>query len=1544
MNSNFGFRSITLQTKLLFLILGVAISLVVSLVLVGINAIQQTSSTAELVSERAFQSQAQIYMEKVTAENAARHALSLNNAMKEAALLAAEASEYFAEPARYTTLGATQGPLELRRLEENQHVNGQNERASLLVPNFVELNKQIIEEIQISRMLDPLAHAIINNTERVAAVFLSTQNELVRYYPKGNLNLPADFRPSERDFFIDALPVNNPERNNVWTEVYEDSAGLGLMVSAIAPIYVGEQFFGIIGLDFLLVGFGKEIKTSSLTEDSYSFLIDSNGRTVSFPNQAFLDILGRSTLAGEASIDLSDHTGEFGEVIKAMRRGERGFQRITSPNGDRYVAFAPLGAIGWSLATVAASDAMLADINTLGATIHKEVTDLAFAKLLPTVITILLLITLVAFFLSYRMTAPLRQLTEVAAAIGRREWEVDIPKHGSGEVGVLSRSLNAMASQLKLMVTELEERVEGRTAELAASERQFRTAMQYSNAGIALVGVDGEWMEVNDALLDMLGYNREELLDKNFFDIIDAYDLKEVWQGMRGLLNSSHDEWSAEKKYQHRNGRLLTLQANMAVVTDSNDEATHLIIYMVDVTARKRKDEATKVVSTELIKLRGPAFYETAATRLCELLDVEFAWIAHLLPSSESDFETLAMFENGEILSNVSFSGIARPYTDMLEENGSLLIKDQVRDRYPNNKTMKLLRAQAYAAEQLVGPSGQVIGYMGVMKRKAFDTTEIEIIPSILKAFALAVSAEVEQERHERQYQNLVEFAPNAIVVADLGGTIQLANVAAGQMFGYEPKELTNQSVEMLIPSSQRTKHVALREHFAEAPTQRLMGSRDDVIFAQRADGSRFPIEIALSPVDSGGSTMIYAAILDLTERLAAEQDMRQALAALEATEDAAFIIDAETMQHVYVNSGATQQLGYSRDELMQLAPKDVIANFPQEDMDESFARLLSRDERSLHLNVEHTRRDGVLVPVELTIQHVEVPGGRSCFVSLARDVSSRLEQVADREARKAAEQANAAKSAFLATMSHEIRTPMNGVLATAELLARSSLRGEQADLVDTITESAGTLLRVIDDILDFSKIEAGRLDLDYQPVSAQNEVEQACLGLCSFAREKKVSLSLFTDPNLPPWIMSDPVRLKQILNNLISNAVKFSAENSSGGRVHVSASCEKEHIVFKVRDNGIGMSIEDQGKLFQPFVQAESSTTRRFGGTGLGLSIVRRLIDMFDGDISLQSTPGEGSEFTIALPFDVPKDAPPPQSYQSLEDLRCILVDTQEPERVLERQVYIEQAGAESIICANLTAVEQAISQCSGTTEDADVKCPYVVIIEGDRQEVLQWHASLPTHIVSSVVIIENGQREFAREIADNTAVVDADALTRRRLLDAIATASGKASRIITDDDFESHPETYFPPDRTRADQQGALILVAEDNEINQKVIRRQLSLLGFAVDITGDGQEAFDAWRKGNYALLLTDLHMPEVDGYQLTQLIRSAEQEDEHLSIIALTANALKDEASKCLELGMDDYLSKPVALDLLKQKLDQWLVLDSNGNETSENLTPAASTVD
>ena len=522
------------------------------------------------------------------------------------------------------------------------------------------------------------------------------------------------------------------------------------------------------------------------------------------------------------------------------------------------------------------------------------------------------------------------------------------------------------------------------------------------------------------------------------------------------------------------------------------------------------------------------------------------------------------------------------------------------------------------------------------------------------------------------------------------------------------------------------------------------------------------------------------------------------------------------------------------------------------------------------------------------------------------------------------AEIAASSKSNFLASMSHEIRTPMNGILGMVDLMKRSPLSEDQKEMVATIQDSGKALLSLINDILDISKIEAGRIELESLPSDLAEVSESALEVISANAAKHQQSLILIQDPALPSNLLLDGLRLRQILVNLVGNAIKFSplaAEivvRIEKLERQVGDYCD---VLIRVIDQGIGLSAEAQANIFADFAQAEKSTSRIYGGTGLGLAICRRLVEVMQGRIEVISQLGQGAEFQIQLRLLESPDVGPERGAVDLSGVDIFYVSASE-------RSFESISGVLTPLGANCHAVVDPMNLERSLALDAISTRPVVILTDRfsrpEQEAIYRRVEANPLPQKVGWVFFSAGRGQRLRLVNERLALISSNPFRRRELMSAAARVVGRDGLVTETEMAEVLQNAWVPMTAAEAAQEGLLILVAEDNAVNQQVIRRQLNTLGLACELVDDGVAALDRIRLGGIGLLLTDCDMPNMDGYELTRRIRQEEVSlDNPLPIIAITANAMDGAAAACFEAGMNNYLSKPLEIGALQAMLRTYL---------------------
>jgi len=779
--------------------------------------------------------------------------------------------------------------------------------------------------------------------------------------------------------------------------------------------------------------------------------------------------------------------------------------------------------------------------------------------------------------------------------------------------------------------------------------------------------------------------------------------------------------------------------------------------------------------------------------------------------------------------------------------------------------------------------------------------------------------AERELEDRQRFLDSLIESSPIAIVAIDANDGVEMCNTAFEALFHYRQEEILGHPLSRLLGSDETRDEVeSNRENASRGGTTHVTTKRS------RSDGTVVDVEGFCVPrvVDgkASGSVILYQ---DITQRRQAERalaDRTNLLNSLIENLPVGIVLTDPESVVLMCNPAFEKLFGYRQDEMMGRKIMDLLATGEIRHQMEATQRLVLAGNLS-RMATRRRRADGTLVEVEVTAVPVIRDGKISEVMVIYYDITERkrVEEALWR-AKEAAESANRAKSEFLANMSHEIRTPMNGIIGMTELVLDTELDSEQREQLNLAKASADSLLTLINDILDYSKIEAGQMDIESIDFSLGDCVGETMKALSLRAHQKGLELAFEIEPNAPDGVMGDPGRLRQILNNLVGNAIKFTETGEVVLRVKLeSREPDFVRLQFEVTDTGIGISSEKQTAIFEPFKQADGSMTRKYGGTGLGLTISSRLVELMGGKIWVESELGRGSCFYFTVCFKPQRSSSKLAAQRdpsSLLGMPVLIVDDNSTNRRILCKL-LSNWGMRPSEAENGTKAMAALIQAKSAGKHFPLILLDAQMPEMDGFALAEYIKRHPDFRAGTVMMLSSaGQRGDSVRCRDmGIASYLTKPIRQGELLDAILIAVGSPVKP----EMKAQAVARRTPRETACSLQ---ILLAEDNPVNQLLVVRLLEKWGHKVVIASNGRKALEALTREPYDLVLMDVQMPEMNGWEATRAIREMERETgKHVPIIAMTAHAMKGDDEKCFASGMDDYLAKPIRTAELIAILDQ-----------------------
>lgn len=1073
---------------------------------------------------------------------------------------------------------------------------------------------------------------------------------------------------------------------------------------------------------------------------------------------------------------------------------------------------------------------------------------------------------------------------------------------------------------------DIDERVRAER-ELQQSKEELRSLFDGIPIGLYRITPGGKRIDGNPAIAKIFGYpSRKAFLQGS----AEHYHNPEDQKKWKTLLERDSIVRGFEAPGRRRDGRIIWVRDNVRTVKDKEGNILYYEGAIEDITEQKKAEETIEKRHAQLelihhIQSRIPlnTDLETILVRAAESMGNAFDY--YKISANLFDHET----EEIVYLTGWNKTGMPLPRGHRQKLGEGLIGKAaQLKKTIVANDVSKEPGYLAIISEtksELIIPllvKDKLVGVLDVQDREvnAFSEDDVSVLQSVANYLAYIIDEKQKDEalRQERDKARtgkayldaLVDSAPEAVVITDMSGRVLRINTEFTRLFGYTAPEAVGRAIDdMVAPSFDYEAAMSVTKKVGRGEKVSLETIR------RRKDGSLVHVSLLISPINLDGRLeAVYAIYRDITERKQAEDSIQREAAKLSAMisgmEEGVLFASSQN-QVIEVNDFFLRLYNQTREDVLG---KDILN------------LKLGEEPEKLRAMIDGFRATSGSPPVivQKPFGNLEIvfrfqPIYRSgLYDGLLINLIDVTELVMARERAKAASQA---KGEFIANMSHEIRTPMNGIIGLTELTLQTDLSGEQREYLNGIGESAHILLNLINDILDFSKIEARKIELEQIAFNLRECIEDTASSLALQAHKKGLELATCFPPNLVETVVGDPGRLRQILINLIGNSIKFTKKGEVEISVEEETRTEADVCVrFEVRDTGIGIPKAKTRAIFEAFAQADNSMTRTFGGSGLGLSISSRLVELMGGKIWAKSTVGKGSMFYFTARFELPRPQAArisPGRLDGLKNLPVLIVDDNATNRKILKQMLLnwemKPTGA--------SGSKEALILMKKAKEAGR---PYALILLDARvleidgfalAEMINKDPSLASPIVMMLTAVDVRDEICRRRELGISGYLNKP-LKQSDLLQAIA-SSLKLTPLPDDGKVPAITVSAWPEFKRPLH-----ILLAEDNRVNQMVTVSILKKHGHEVSVAGNGQEVLSALQKDRFDLILMDVQMPNMDGFEATEVIRKKERKKgEHIPIIAMTAHAMKGDRERCLRAGMDDYVSKPLKSDQLLETIDR-----------------------
>jgi PAS domain S-box-containing protein len=1054
-------------------------------------------------------------------------------------------------------------------------------------------------------------------------------------------------------------------------------------------------------------------------------------------------------------------------------------------------------------------------------------------------------------------------------------------------------------------VSDITERKRAEEA-LKKNEKLFRSIFENSQIGISIFNISAQEHLTNFAMQELLGYSEDELMGLEQWDkIVHPDDRASGAERYAALIQGECDKDEYEHRFIRRDGLVLIANGRFNLLRDAEGKPQYLVGLTEDITERRRSEEKLRESETifrsifdnsqigiSLYRVDGTQYFTNRA-------------LHKMVGHSHEDLGSLEKWD--QIVHPDERASRAERYAELL---GGVRNNDEWDQRF-------------------IHRDGRIVSTHRICSVLRDAEEKPQFILNMTEDITERKRAEEERNRVAKQMEMLLESTGQGIYGINLEGNCAFINRATCELIGYRPEEALGRNMHELAHHHKPDGSVYPAD---ECPVYRALMKGEGCSLADeimwRRNGTPIPVEYSSFPILEGGRiTGAVVTVVDITERRWAEEKLQKSEQLFRSIFENAqigisfFDIDKKSISP---NRALQEMLGYNEKELSHLEKWDEISH-PDERAAavERYAELIHGKREKNEWEQRLIRKDGRIAATSVRFSLLRDPAGRPQYVTaLQEDITERKRLEAELvTAKDVAEAATKAKSHFLANMSHEIRTPMNAILGMTHLALKTALTPKQRDYLTKTKGAAQSLLGIINDILDFSKIEAGKLDIEKTDFRLEDVLESISTVVSQKAHDKNLELLIAAPQDLPTNLTGDPLRLGQILINLVNNAVKFTERGEVVLTVvQTERTLDRLNLKFSVRDSGIGMTPDQAACLFQPFSQADSSTTRRFGGTGLGLSISKRLVEMMDGTIWAESTHGAGSTFHFTAWFGIGSGEMKSRALiPDIAGIRVLVVDDNQP----AREILTESLKGLSLRVEAVSSGEGAIRELA--TADSQDFYQLVMMdwhmpgMDGMEASRIIKRGERLKHIPKIVMVTAFGRddvRAQAEELGIDGYLLKP--LTPSTLYDTLVELFGAARD-------QAVPSHLTSANESTHDATGIRVLLVEDNEMNQQVATELLESVGASVQVANHGGEAVKILTEGEqpapFDVVLMDLQMPEMDGFTATRLLRGRPHLRE-LPIIAMTAHTLVDERLRCLDAGMSDHVSKPIDPDVLFATLLRW----------------------